>query len=407
MSSDAVSRVQYFDKQFLRVDEFRDEQLYQLALRRRHNITQHTWGIVSGLELAVEEGGVVVRPGVAIDGYGRELLLDEKFALSPEAFDDLGTDRVDVWLVYGRQNEGSAPDGYGDCSARSGGLSYRSSEVPQVLVERPVSNQVDARRPPGVAPEVLNAPVPPTTDDPRNAWRVYLGRVIRIPDQPSPSLDVNRRLYAGIVAESIDHPGNATRVDIGRQGMTDAERTVNGMKYIYHRSESSAAQRRFAVFIPDDAAPVPGDVDLVPRFEILSDGIIRLRGRTIVKGDLRVSGGAVRFVGDSNITDQNAPQEPSIYHTADQMRIDLGVVADTDRTFAIGFSTADGKFMECLRIELHTDSSGNLRPLVTLKGNLKVDGKLTGDFIRQGLTPAAQAALLGSFQSGVAANNSP
>src|SRR5439155_429829 len=172
MTTEALSRVQYFAKQFLRVDEFRDEQLYQLALRRLHNNTQHTWGIVRGLDIAKEEGEtVVVRPGLAIDGYGRELRLTEKFTLAPENFDDLAADRLDLWLVYGRSGDGNVPAGYGEC-AGADGLSYRATEQPAVLVERTLSNIVDARRPPGVSRDVLNAPLPPLSDDPLDMWRV-------------------------------------------------------------------------------------------------------------------------------------------------------------------------------------------------------------------------------------------
>src|SRR5205807_5291579 len=157
MTTEPLTRVRYYPKQFLRLDEFRDEQLYQLTLRRLHNNAQHTWGIVSGLDIATEDDATVVSPGYAIDGYGRELLLTEKFPLAPENFDALATDRLDIWLVYARNDGGTVPDGYGEC-AGSNGLSYRASEEPLVLVERTLSNTVNARRPPGVPREVLDAP---------------------------------------------------------------------------------------------------------------------------------------------------------------------------------------------------------------------------------------------------------
>src|ERR1700737_4666535 len=127
MTNQAGSRVHYFDKQFLRVNEFTDEQLYQLAARRRHNITEHAWGIVSGLDLAQEsDGGLVVRPGVAIDGYGREVLLTDKKSLAPQTFDDLGTDRLDAWIVYDRRDDANVPSGYGSCVPGGAGAAYRS-----------------------------------------------------------------------------------------------------------------------------------------------------------------------------------------------------------------------------------------------------------------------------------------
>ena len=91
-------RVHYFPQQYLRRQDFSDEQAYQVALRRRHNIAHHSWGIVIGLDLAVEEGQLLVRPGLAIDGYGRELFLPAKFPISTGEFTRLGSNRLDVWL---------------------------------------------------------------------------------------------------------------------------------------------------------------------------------------------------------------------------------------------------------------------------------------------------------------------
>src|SRR5688500_13562346 len=100
MKETTPSRVRYFERQYLRRQDFADEQGYQLALSRRHNITHHSWGIVLGLEIALEEGSLVVRPGLAIDGYGRELLLRFRKPILTDEFQHLGSDRLDVWLYY-------------------------------------------------------------------------------------------------------------------------------------------------------------------------------------------------------------------------------------------------------------------------------------------------------------------
>lgn len=395
MTIAALARVQYFDKQFLRVDEFRDEQLYQLALRRRHNITQHIWGIVRGLELALEdESAVVVRPGVAIDGYGRELVLEAKKRLTEDAFHDLGTDRLDVWLVYDRTDEGSSPSGYGDCGGSSG-QSYRAAEVPQVLVERPLANRVDPRRPPGVPAEVLDAPQPRLSDSPSDVWRVYLGRMIRTDD--GILVDAGHRPYAGVVAECIDHPANATRVEIGGQSI--AQRTIDGVTYTY---EPDGGIRRFAVFVGD-----PSLQKLTPRLEVRADDEVRLRGQTIVEGNLRMSGGAVRFAGTAAIPPNVTT--PMVYRVneggSDQLRIDLGAGAMT-RKFVIGF-TKDGNFIECLKVELaDRTNSGTPAALVSVSGDLQVGGKITGNHVDPALSAEALAAIFGSFQAGLAAGNS-
>ena len=42
-----VKRLHYFDHQFLRADDFADEQSYHLTLRRLHNQLLHSWGIAA------------------------------------------------------------------------------------------------------------------------------------------------------------------------------------------------------------------------------------------------------------------------------------------------------------------------------------------------------------------------
>jgi len=232
MTLDMTSRVHYFERQFLRVNEFRDEQLYQLALRRRHNLGPHTWGIIAGLEIVLEDGSIVIRAGMAIDGYGRELLLRDKKRMPLVTFDDLGTERLDVWLVYGRRDNASVPDGYGECGPAAAGSPYRSDEIPQLLFERPLANVVDARQPPDVPAQVLNSPVPATSDDPRDLWRVYLGRVTRTAPAQF-SIDLSQRTYVGLVAEVIDHPANATRLEVGKQSSQDQERVIGDVTYVY------------------------------------------------------------------------------------------------------------------------------------------------------------------------------
>jgi hypothetical protein len=75
--AEPVKRLNYFDHQFLHVEDFLDEQRYHLRMRRLHNSLLHTWGVARGLELSFEAGGstVQVSEGIALDGQGRELVL--------------------------------------------------------------------------------------------------------------------------------------------------------------------------------------------------------------------------------------------------------------------------------------------------------------------------------------------
>jgi hypothetical protein len=72
----ALQRLNYFDHQFLREQDFKDEQEYHVEARRRHNRYFHSWGVVEGLE--VEQHGeheILIQPGYAVDKEGREIVL--------------------------------------------------------------------------------------------------------------------------------------------------------------------------------------------------------------------------------------------------------------------------------------------------------------------------------------------
>ncbi len=74
----AHKRLNYFTGQLLTEEDFRDEQQYHVDALRSHNEYLHTWGIARGLE--VEKRGrknVSVSLGMAIDGLGRQIVLDQ------------------------------------------------------------------------------------------------------------------------------------------------------------------------------------------------------------------------------------------------------------------------------------------------------------------------------------------
>jgi hypothetical protein len=71
-----VKRLNYFTHQFLREQDFKDEQDYHIEMRRRHNRSLHGWGVVEGLEVRKKsDHEIVIDPGSAIDGSGREIVL--------------------------------------------------------------------------------------------------------------------------------------------------------------------------------------------------------------------------------------------------------------------------------------------------------------------------------------------
>jgi hypothetical protein len=91
-----IERLNYYEGEFLGAVDFQDEQEYHREMRRRHNLGQHTWGIVTGLDLAQAPNGgtnsngtevdVYVQPGMAVDGLGREIVLLNQVQLTAAMF---------------------------------------------------------------------------------------------------------------------------------------------------------------------------------------------------------------------------------------------------------------------------------------------------------------------------------
>jgi hypothetical protein len=90
-------RVNYFDRQFLRAEDFQVEQGYHLQRRRGVSAGVFRAGVATGLEVVrVDAGSVRVTAGLAIDGLGREIVLEEDsgvIAVDPAA-------AVEIWIAY-------------------------------------------------------------------------------------------------------------------------------------------------------------------------------------------------------------------------------------------------------------------------------------------------------------------
>lgn len=72
-----LKRVRYFIGQLLSANDFAAEQEYFRSRHRRHNLSFHGTGVVSGLRVRPGGGQIVVSPGIAIDARGNELTLEQ------------------------------------------------------------------------------------------------------------------------------------------------------------------------------------------------------------------------------------------------------------------------------------------------------------------------------------------
>jgi len=94
---DVTQRMNYFDRQFLRADDFQAEQAYHVDRRRGHNAGFHSAGVVEGLLVSPggQTGTVTVERGWAVDTRGREIVL-----ATPRSDVPTGGVNVDVWISY-------------------------------------------------------------------------------------------------------------------------------------------------------------------------------------------------------------------------------------------------------------------------------------------------------------------
>ena len=98
-SEQSISRVNYFNGQRLEAADFRAEQDYQIAVRRKLYSALYTVGIVKGLEVTkhpTDPHKVIVAPGVALDFLGREIIL-----LDPTEVIAAGTPTTNLAAIFG------------------------------------------------------------------------------------------------------------------------------------------------------------------------------------------------------------------------------------------------------------------------------------------------------------------
>jgi hypothetical protein len=263
-----IRRAHYRERQVLRYTDFADEQAYRIAMRRRHNLAHHGWGIVQGLVLTASVSGVRLSAGFAIDGYGRELSVAQALELRQPVLEEVlngaTAGYIDVWLSYHIQASDAAQEPcYEDAWLRL------DCADPERLTE--------PRYPPEVALADLGfTPERQPPDDPAREWPVYLGRIIvgggnvSLPPHSRNLIDRSERVYADLAGASVH--------------------TAAGFPWLQLGDEESADQRRFAIALPD------ADGKSVDRLSLDREG------GTILRGDARLApAGTSPLEGDGDL----------------------------------------------------------------------------------------------------------
>ena len=270
------SRVRFFDGQFLQAQDLTDEQSYHLLMRWRHNLAMHSWGIVTGLPVSVQKGGnglfaAVVQPGMAFDGYGRELVLVNSALTTASLIDPNAT--YDVLISYGLPLTSSTTS---NGSNSSKGCSKaqspnRALEQPSVWVTKTSSRVSSDPSAPGEVPtgdlDFSAEQLPP--DDPNQQWPVLLGRISFQTQTNTWTVDTSVRRYAGLIADRIASPPlppppPPVSLDTPSPSSNTTHTAVTQQTVLLTGSDPALSQYRFAVLtLAQNQTPDP---DATPPF---------------------------------------------------------------------------------------------------------------------------------------------
>ncbi len=204
MNSDEIRRLYYYNRQYLGFKDFRDEQQYHIDMRRRHNIAHHTWGIVAGLELERKEtfqgSGIYetfVKPGMAVDGFGREIVVFSSVPLDTIKVGDQVAGatlpaRLKVWIAYDVEKADPPKPGYEVCDAGDQFMRIRET-YKLIYSDAPAfkgRNHDDRQTWPQASEELPDDPV-------STPWPVYVGTVVwnTNPQNPSQKVIANIEIF--------------------------------------------------------------------------------------------------------------------------------------------------------------------------------------------------------------------
>jgi hypothetical protein len=111
--ADEVKRLNYFNGQFLRDNDFKDEQKYHISQQREHYRLMHTPGIAEGLAVtnppAIGPTSVSIAEGVAYDDQGRRIVLASSLTRNLDSF--TANAPVYVTITYEEQTTDSVTEG--------------------------------------------------------------------------------------------------------------------------------------------------------------------------------------------------------------------------------------------------------------------------------------------------------
>jgi Chaperone of endosialidase len=242
-----IKRPNFYEGQYLGAQDLIVGQEYQRQQDQRHRLAGHTWGIAVGLELdehlqpgSSDAVDVYIKPGYAVDGFGRAIVVLEPYKIPEALFAQFSFDPalpngrlVPVWIRYREEKTNPPAPGFAVCD--SDDQAYRILESFRVVVgDLPSINQ--QRDQISVAGKSLDAAdeIPDGSvsyqefpDDGGTArWLIPLGAVLWLaPNPPVTTIghfvkqsDADKQKarnelpYVGLVAKTLLAPAGKVRI---------------------------------------------------------------------------------------------------------------------------------------------------------------------------------------------------
>jgi hypothetical protein len=324
MTTFSAERPLFFEGQYLGAADLAAIVDYLRTTSARQNLGHHTWGIAIGLDLveqAISDTAVeyYVQPGVAIDGYGRIIVVSEPARIETEQFVSIGSGNVDIWIRYAQNEFSAVRQGFNVCSSQDDYSRINETYALEVgsktsILERQSGVTVnsmlvnDAREAlvsvNPAAPLLCDASIPhqqlPVNDDDAY-WLIPLGHVKWSAATSSflPLVDPAKKA----ALEAGNSPETADQVYESVQASRIKRRFIGVVAESIFVAESLIRLReRAAPFDPaKENDEICGQFSVQSRDLNVCDGIVKpkeliwLEGHTRVRGDLRLLNGRLEF----------------------------------------------------------------------------------------------------------------
>jgi len=322
--SATIERPSFFEQQILAAADLDAQVEYSRNALARHERSQHIWGVVEGLALTKTNNGFTVAPGIAVDGTGRQIVVETEYPFSNQSFSEAGvqtiSDPVDQWypvFIDGVDKTQSAPPfSPGQCSVSG---SNRVAENFDITVGRPGS-------------ELTDPPDPTPTDGPAGAagtasWAVLIGYVqwdrsgSGAISKAQAQVDATRSArYSGIRADTIAARGGSLNLR--------TESVAQGGKPALSLNETGGGMVQFGL--------LKADGSLNPLMWVNASGDLEVVGK--IKGTL--AAGAVvaesGFASDgmtialpAGVNDQQVTSQEAQVHVIVAQVVDSSAAPDT------------------------------------------------------------------------------